>query len=52
MLYGSLSAFEASRDLFVGPALRDKCEDFLLARTKITPIIVNGDLDSLDLADQ
>jgi len=33
VLYGPLSAFEVSCYLFVGPALRDKCEDFLLART-------------------
>ena len=51
MFYGSVGAFEASRDLFVGPAPRDKREDFLLTRTKITSIIVHDRFDPLALFD-
>ena len=51
MFDGSLRAFETSRDLFVRPALRDKREDFLLTRTKITLIIDHDCFDPLALFD-
>src|ERR1700730_10706048 len=50
MLYRSLSAFAASRDLFVGHAPRHKREDFLLAGSKIMGIV--DDFDPLALLDQ
>src|ERR1700719_1882785 len=50
MLYSSLSALAASRDLFVGHAPRHKREDFLLAGSKIMGIV--DDFDPLALLDQ
>jgi hypothetical protein len=47
MLYGSLGAFEAPRDFFVGHAPRHKLEDFLLARSKIMGIIVDDSSDPI-----
>src|SRR5882762_5577411 len=40
LLYGSLGAIEASRDLLVGHAPRYQRKDFLLARRKIMEIVV------------
>src|ERR1700719_625872 len=52
MLYSSLGAFEASRDLFVGHAARHRREDFLLAGSKITGIVDDDCSDPLALMDQ
>src|SRR5215472_19119327 len=52
MLYSSIGAFEASRDLFVGHTARNKREDFPFARRKILGIIAGDRFDSLALADQ
>src|SRR5215470_5525707 len=52
IFYGSVGALEASRDLFVGHALRDKREDFPLTKIKCTLIIVRDYFDPLALVDQ